>query len=293
MKPLQLLLIALPLLVSSCGLADLRSATLKEQGITPEAEQRGRQLLEAAWLAQGMDQLDRHESYEIIGKDHWKGLLGKAGNPWPVNNKALRLQYSVGTFDGKFEVLEGKKEGYSAGLQSWHYYEQARGTAANFEVKPNEKHTFVLAAFQYFFELTDRLRNVPIVAYVGEKEFDGQLYQLVFASWEKAAPHPEHDQYVLYINNETRMVDYAEFTIRDTYLAGPKKFYGSIQYKDWKTIDGIKIPFTQLIYFNDPKEKEDQYLHRLMVDSFEFDSFDKAELYPNENLSNIGDDKLP
>lgn len=291
MKAIHLHLILLLLLLSSCGLADLRSGQLKEQGITAGAEQRGRQLLNEAWKAQGMDQLREHETYEVVGKDHWKGLMGRSGNPWPVNNKPLQLRYAVNTFDGQFTVLEGKKEGFTAGLQSWQYYEQTQGQEAAFKVKPEKEYVFVIPTYQYFFELIDRLRTVPVVAYMGEKQFKGDDYDLVFASWKTAKPHAEHDQYVLYINKESRLIDYASYTIRDNFLPAPKSLYGTIQYKDWREVEGIKIPFRQLVYFNGPNKKEKKYLHRFTAESFEFDSFDKKALYPNEELDSIGDKK--
>jgi len=292
MKTIHFYLILLLPFLSSCGLADLRSDQLKEQGVTASAEQKGRQLLHEAWEAQGMDQLEKHETYEAVGTDHWKGLMGKSGNPWPVNNKPLQLRYAVGTFDGQFTVLEGKKEGFTAGLQSWQYYEQTQGQQADFSVKPEKSHVFVIPTYQYFFELIDRLRTVPVVAYMGERQFKGEDYDLVFASWEKAAPHKEHDQYVLYINKETGLIDYASYTIRDNFLPAPKNLYGTIQYKDWREVDGIKIPFQQLVYFNGPKEKEKKYLHRFLVEAFEFDGFDPKLLYPDQELEKVGNKKM-
>ncbi len=280
------------LFLQSCGLADLRNESLKERGVTSEMEEKGRALLQEAWLAQGFDKLAQHEVYEVVATDHWKGLMGRMGNPWPVNDVPIRLRYAIGTFDGQFEVLEGKKEGFTAGLQSWQYYEKKPGGSLTFQKKADGSITFILAALQYFFELPGRLRHVPVVSYMGQRELKGQTYELVFASWEKVEPHQEHDQYVLYIHPESKLIEYASYTIRDNYLPGPKTFYGTIHYSGWRTIEGVKIPFLQSVFLNDPSEKESKYLHQLSVKEFRFDSFDKGLLYPDEELEPVGDEKI-
>ncbi len=102
------------LLLQSCGLADLRTAELKKNGITASSEQRGRVLLAEAWRAKGLDNLSQHDTYEVVGIDHWKGLLGNMGKVWPVNQTPLQLRYAVNIFDGQVEILEGKEKGFRA-----------------------------------------------------------------------------------------------------------------------------------------------------------------------------------
>ena len=282
----------LALLLQSCGLADLRTATLKKEGITVENEQKGRALLDAAWRAQGLDKLDQFHTYEVVGVDHWKGLLGSMGKVWPVNKTPLRLRYAVGTFDGQVEVLEGKHKGFRAGLQSWRYYEQEAGEDIQFLEKQDERITFGLAAYQYFFELASRLRNAPVVTYLGEASFNGKAYEQVFVSWEKPEPHDEHDQYVLYIDPNTKLIEYTSYTLRENYLPGPKKIYGSIHFGGLKEVQGIKIPFQQSVFLNAPKEKERKYIHQFTISEFKFDSFDSSVLYPEPGIEPIGDQKL-
>ena len=112
------------------------------------------------------------------------------------------------------------------------------------------------------------------------------------ATWETAEPHQEHDQYLLYINQESKLIEYASYTIRENYLPGPKKFYGTIQFSDLREVKGVKIPFRQSVFLNAPKEKERKYLHQLTIEEFRFDSFDKELLYPDSSLELMGDEKL-
>ena len=215
------------------------------------------------------------------------------GKVWPDATIDIRLQYAIGTFDSQVTFHSGKREGAKAGLQSWKYYEQEPGAKLKF-ADYNKRIAFGLSAYQYFFELLDRLKKAPIISYAGEHTFKGQHYDQVFVSWEKTEPHQQHDQYVLWINRESGMLDFALYTLRENFLKmpGSKAFYGSIQFKDWRPVDGILMPHTQLVYLNSPKEKEHKHLHKLTVSEFTFDNFSLEELYPDPELERIGDDKV-
>ncbi|MFK7847299.1 MAG: hypothetical protein AB8G77_18535 [Rhodothermales bacterium] len=290
---LGILAISTLLLFSGCKLADLQTQTLKRDGLQEEQIAKGKSLLTAAWKAQGMDKLTQYTTYSVVAEDHWRGLMGKMGKVWPESRSEIELKYAINTFDSQVTFLNGKEEGLMAGLQSWQYYEQEAGGIVDFKDKADKKIRFGLSAFQYFFELGDRLKQAPIITAIGQKEREDILYDQVFITWEKTDAHMEHDQYVVWINTQSNLIEYAEFTIRDTYLKVPgyKKFYGSIRFSDFKEINGIKIPFTQHIFLNSPK-KDRKYLHKLTVSTFNFDTFALAELHPDKELKLMGDEKV-
>ena len=249
--------------------------------------------MQTAWKKQGMDKFMEHETYQVTAEDHWKGMLGRMGKLWPDNRSVIQQKIVVGTFDASVQFLDGKKEGLITGQQTWNYYEKENKTAEPVFMKKNKRKSFGMSACQYFFELSDRLLKAPIISYAGQKEFNGKQYDLVFATWEKAKQHKEHDQYILYINKATGLIEYCKFTLRDNYLKTPGSgiVYSSIQFSDLKEIDGAMIPMTQYIYFLNPKKKTKKYLHRLQVQDFKFGAFDKSELYPNKDIKKIGNSK--
>lgn len=280
-------------LLSNCKIADLRTKTLKKEGITATSTEKGKKLLQAAWKKQGMDKFMEHETYQVIAEDHWKGILGKMGKLWPENRSVIDLKFATGTFNASVQFLDGKKEGLIAGQQSWNYYEKENKLSESIFMKKDKRKSFGMSAYQYFFELSDRLLKAPIISYAGEKEFNGQQYDLVFATWDKAKQHKEHDQYMMYINKSTGLIEYCTYSVRDNYLKmpGSAMLYGSIQFADLKEIDGAMIPMTQYVYFMNPKKKTKKYLHQLKIQEFKFDAFDKSELYPNKEINEIGDSK--
>ncbi|MFT4601343.1 MAG: hypothetical protein ACI857_001523, partial [Arenicella sp.] len=202
--------------------------------------------------------------------------------------------YVVNSFDGQVTFNDGKTKDEIAGIQSWKYYEKVDTGKYDFEVKNNKSQVFGIAAFQYFTEIVGRMSNAEIIRYAGEKEFNGTNYDLVYATWKTEAAHKEVDQYILYFNKTTKMLDYASYTLRDNYLKipGSGMMYGSIAFTDYKKIDGYMVPHTQSVFLMKPEEKLKKYIHRLTIDSFSFDGFDKGELYPDKTIKTIGDSKL-
>ena len=279
--------------LTGCKHVDLRTKDFKKTGLEEAQMAKGKALLESAWQAQGMDNMVNHTTYAVQAEDHWKGLMGRMGKVWPEARSALSLKYAINTFDSQVTFLDGKEEGLTAGLQSWQYYEQEKGAAIDFKDKPNPKIRFGLSAFHYFFEFADRLKKAPIITAMDEKERDGVVYDRVFITWENLKAHGEHDQYIVWISKNSGLIEYAEFTVRDTFLKVPgyKAFYGSIHFDDFREINGVLIPFEQYIFLNKPK-KDTKYLHKLTISDFAFDTFDVAELRPNPELSKMGDEKV-
>jgi hypothetical protein len=290
MKTLKIASIAVGVsFVMTACMSSVSTKMVKQEGISQE--EKGRNLLTAAWKAQGLDHLSEHTVYEVHATDKWKGMMGKMGKMWKDMNTDLHLKYAVGSFDGQVTFKDGKKQGLTAGLQSWNYFEAKANETAVFQKKGNKKYIFGINAYQYFFELGDRLRSAPLVTFAGEKEFKGKTYDLVFITWEKVKVHKQHDQYTVWINKETRLLEFCEFTIHDPHIAGGAMIPGSIEFGDFRDVDGVSIPFMQHIYAGSPKEKHKKFLHRLTVESFTFDSFDAAVLYPDAALVKVGDSK--
>ena len=285
--PIPFLLIALVL--SSCSYSDLRTDLLKEPYEQDQLEQKARQILERAKRVHGLANLSQCQTYELTVTDDWPGLVGKFINPWPVADAAMKLRYVVGDFDGQVEFLEGEVAGEKRGIQSWQYYEQPAEGEADFSVKTDDGLVFILPAYQYFSELVLRLEQAPLLLFAGEKEYAGQSYDLVFATWKGAEPQPDLDQYLMYFNRETGRLDLCSYTLRDNPPIA-KKLYGTILFQDYREVNGIWFPFDQTVLSNEP-EPGKKYLHRLQVTKLAFDTFSPDEIRPREDLKPMGDSK--
>ena len=87
---------------------------------------------------------------------------------------------------------------------------------ATYKIKPSGDVEFkedktlktLLPTIQYWFEFPFRIIESDIVTYAGEASLNGTDYDLVFTSWGKAEPQKKIDQYLIYINKETHLIDY-------------------------------------------------------------------------------------
>lgn len=285
----QILVLSISLLLIGCK-SDIRTKHVKNQGLSSANEIKGKALLDAAWKAQGLDKLKQHQVYSFHGHDTWKGILGSIGKVWPEKNMHLDFKYEIGSFDGQVEFTSGKKKGRKSGIQNWKYYEIESDTIF---MKPNSKVQFGLSAFQYFVEMADRLRHAPIILYAGEKTFRNKTYDLVFCTWNNIKPQKDVDQYIAWINKETGLVEFTQYTIRENFMKmpGAKIFYGGIEYTNNKSIDGILIPHTQTVYAFNLKTNQRKFIHQLEVSNFEFDAFSPEALKIDKSISEGGDFK--
>lgn len=286
--------LALLLVASSCKIADISEVSKLP---IPESEKIAISKLKEVVESQGFGVLQKKNVYQFQATDHWPGWIGGLAKIWPDKTTNFIFKHNFNTFDGSALLLDGKKEGDLIGLQSWIYYEKTKGRANIQNVDTGDKFNkleFGLVVFHYFLELPYRLYHAPIKRYYGQREWKGQTYDLVFASWESEAANPDFDQYILWINTESQLVDYCIYTLRDNNSALTRHKYGSIAYQDYRDIDGFKVPFKMPILLDDgvvKKESLDKYFHQFTIQEFAFGGFEEQELYPFPDLPKMMDSK--
>ncbi len=142
---------------------------------------------------------------------------------------------------------------------------------------------FWLPTYQYFIELPIRIQKATFVSFAGTGTMEGKTYDLVFATWNKAEPQRDVDQYVLWINRQTKLVDRVDYTVRDFF----NFLKGTLFYNDYRDIGGLKIPFFMPVENKMGKGN----LHEIKVLEVKLNPFPKEELLPDKSLRYIGDDK--
>ncbi|MEO0734920.1 MAG: hypothetical protein AAFZ52_18935, partial [Bacteroidota bacterium] len=185
--------------------------------------------------------------------------------------------------------LEGRKTGKTYGLQSWQGY--LTGKDGTTKTKNSARYDWGLPTYHYVIEGPMRLRGADIVRYAGETEFEGQAYDLVYATWGEDAPHKEHDQWLVYINRNTKMVDLTELTINDFFLPMPKGMKGAtVRYDRAAADNGSYLPTVAYIQLGKPKAKK-KHVYKFELWDYTFNAFPLADLYPLPGLEPVGDAK--
>ncbi|MBX2872899.1 MAG: hypothetical protein KTR30_12385 [Saprospiraceae bacterium] len=280
--------------ISSCKIADISESSHLP---TEESQRLAEAKLQGVIQAQGFEVLQEKNIYQFKATDHWPGWMGGIAKIWPDKTTNFLFKHNFNTFDGSALLLDGKKRGDLIGLQSWIYYEKTKDSIAIQNMDTGDKFNkleFGLVVFHYFLELPYRLYHAPIKRYYGQREWRGQTYDLVFVSWESEAANPDFDQYILWINTDSQLVDYCIYTLRDNNSALTRHKYGSIAYQDYRDIDGFQVPFNMPILLDDgvvKKESLDKYFHQFTIQEFSFGGFEEQELYPLPDLPKMIDSK--
>ena len=281
------------LLLTACSVANLQTDALAD-GRIPDAESKGRQLLQMTYEKMGYDNFAVVDVYEFTANFDWStGWSMMPMNALPGNkNKNIQFRYAPRTFDGQVEFLEGPRQGHVYGLQSWETYQRDASDAPVEDLK-SKRYPWGLTAYQYILEGPMRLLGADYVRYAGEREFDGQHYDLVFVTWGDGTQKTKYDQYLVYINKETGFTDLSEITITDFFLPMPNGMKNATaRYPERKqTTAGIWLPTKTIIQLGHPKEKVEKDVYTYTMSDYKFNSFPKEVLYPMEGLRYYGDSK--
>ncbi len=285
------LLLLFVFVISSCKTVDIRT-DYALQNNTPSDIEKGKKLLKNAYLEMGYDKFENTTNYEVSSLFKWKF-------PWtmmPMNalpgnkGKNIRFRFSTNDFNGQVTYLDGRKKGKTYGLQSWKDYRFTK--KEDFKTRKSKRYNWGLATYHYVIEAPMRLLGADIIRYAGEKEFNGNQYDVVYATWKQDAPHKEHDQWLVYINKHTGMIDLTEITINDFFLPMPPGMKGATILTERKlTANGSYLPSFVTIQLGKPKSSE-KYVYTFELNDYKFDAFPKEELFPIKELEPIGDAKI-
>lgn len=227
---------------------DIRPEYLKDK-IAEKDYVKGKALLQEMQTAYGgMDNWLAHKtgSYAQVA-DWYDDKLGIAG--WDELPQQFQMTSTLGTDNSEFTLLNGPNKGQTWGVQDWKAYQKKENGKKEFI--PNEKYQHKLIFKNYWFQFPFRIGEAPIIAYAGESTVNGETYDLLYATWGSETPNRQYDQYVLYLDKETRLVEWLHFTLRDKF----NFVHPTAQFTDFKTINGIVAPFSQYITMGTPEER--------------------------------------
>ncbi len=266
--------------------ADLRTKQLKQAGYTASLAQQGRELLQRVAERHGLAAWRNYQTAEMIAVDEW---AANADGWWPIKLQRLKTQALLRTFTSRVELLNGDAKGEIFGIQSWQGYKKVNADAP-ISYSDDRVLTFYLPALQYFDELPFRLLSAEFIVYAGEKSHRGKNFHLIYATWGNFTPNLQHDQYLLWISQETLLVEMCLYTVRDLITWGT----GTIHFEDYREVQGVRFPFKQTVVLPRPEATvyplDENFFHRLTFEEVKYDVFDKQVLIIVPNKA-VGDFK--
>lgn len=260
------------------GTVDLRTDTAKNQ----PNEKRAKALLQEMGEAHGINNWENINTYTTRFEDVFFGTFGSKSHGFAEDSVQFLLKYIPKTYDGKLEFLSGKNEGISWGIQSWKSYLYTERSGHKFKEEPDI--IFWLPTYQYFIEFPLRIQNANSFAYAGETEIDGKTCEGIIASWNTTEPQRDIDQYLIWLDQQTKRIVKLEYTIREKF----NFLKGAAYFHDYKNYDGILLPSSMPVESN---LLEEGFLHVMRILDFSKNTFPERELRPNRALKPMGDSK--
>ena len=225
--------------------SDLRTPHLKKQ-ISQADYIKGRSLVSQMQEAYGG--MDRWMSFKTARyaqtADWYDDKLGIAG--WDTLPQRFQMTSTLGTDNAEFTLLNGENTGQIWGVVDGKSYHRKRSGANEFI--ENKKYQHKLIYKNYWFQFPFRMSEAPIIAYAGERTIKGKVYDLVYATWGSEKPNKQYDQYILYLDPQTKMIEWLNFTVREKL----NYFQATAQFADFADINGIISPFSQYITLGKP-----------------------------------------
>lgn len=271
-----LLLTATLLLLNSC--VDLRTETVKKN---PDSVKAKRLLVEMG-KAHGIKNWAAVTTYTASFEDEFFGKLGESSKPYPETKTQFDLNYIPASFDGQLEFTSGEWKGKKWGIQAWNTY--TINKTGNAVAAKNKDAYFWLPTYQYFIEFPLRIQEATALSYAGEQVIDGKLCDGVLASWGKTKPQKKIDQYLIWIERDTKLIYKLEYTVREYYSF----LKGAVYYTDYKDYAGIQLPQRLPVESNLVKKG---FLHEMRLINFQANTIEIDQLRPIKDLESFGDQK--
>ena len=253
------LLLILVLLVYGC-VNFLKLSDLRPEGYAyPNDPAKAQQLLTEMGAAHQISAWDSLTTYHVDFTEEFYGFIGKQAHPFKEQKMEFSLDYNPNNYDGRMVIASGAEKGKTWGIQSWQTY--LLEDDGHTKIEDNKDMTFWIPTYQYFIELPRRIQEASTIDYIGTQEINGAMTEGVIASWNSVEPQKSIDQYVIWIDTETKRIAKVEYTVRDTY----RFVTGAAHYTMYKDYDGIILPSVMPVESNLLKEG---YLHQMSINSF-------------------------
>ncbi|MEM7657139.1 MAG: hypothetical protein AAF399_13480 [Bacteroidota bacterium] len=256
MKTLWMVLMA-GVMISSCKLADLSTAQAHE-----DQSSRGKAILEGAMRAHGADKWDQIASYEGEMEDEFYGVMGNVANPHKANPVSVKLTLEPRTYGGMLHFQDQEAKDKAWGL------EDGAGYSLNWAGERSNKRAkdalFWIPTYQYFVEFPARILEADVFRYTGTEDIKGRTCDRVFVSWNQVDPQKEFDQYLVWVDQESHLIQKVEYTVREAggFLTG------FIMLEEMKDFDGILLPTRMPV--GSSLLKEGKWLHEMRIKGLVF-----------------------
>jgi hypothetical protein len=254
---MRILFLALICFACGCAIADLR---VGHEGDFSTADQnKGRDILKEVAVQGGYIPENNYNHLDVTLVDNWHGTILRWLTPVRSNNQKLQFIFGLKNIDVLMTYLDGPGTGDMVGIKDGQTFKNINGRMIRKNFQDVE--IYCLHVRRYFL-WPYVLAKMPVIAFLGEGNRNGQSYDLVFTGLSTNKANSKEDQYILWVNQKSKKVDYIEFTSRHLL----NSFHGIVAYKDYRDGGGVRFAYDITLLNN---FREQGYLHHLAVQSVE------------------------
>lgn len=260
MKLAALALVILPtaFFLSACSAADLRTPELLQPGAAAPGD--GSSSLVAAQPELCRRGLSSAAEVRIKARDIWSSSLLRQFTPLPSNDERLEFVWRPGEPDVRAEFLGGERRGEFIGVRDGRAYSIVDGRE---ELNDAAGVRVYLESARLYMEAPCSLATLGEARIAGEREINGERYDLVFVSSAVSELSQEKDQYLAWIAKNNAQLLMIQFTYRELYAS----YSGALMYSELKPL-GPAPYFTQIDVTDGPDDA--QPVHALILEDARF-----------------------
>lgn len=108
---------------------------------------------------------------------------------------------------------------------------------------------FFVRSIRHLLDFVFEMRSADVVQYAGEVKWRGQSYVRIYMTWGEPNPNWKVDQYVLWINKKTHLMERFDCTARHIlpYIRFPFA-KASVLFTGYRSINGLQVPSQIRVY---------------------------------------------
>ena len=237
----SLLITLLFCLLFSCKISDIRTPYLLEN--KEDVNKKNLLLNSVEEQYGGYENWIHTPAITAIGYDEWPTFFWRlVANPWREKKTEFSYKWLPNTDNSRMLLTSGKDKGKVYGIQNWMTYTIKDASPV---FKKKKSIWFHLPTMEYFMEFPFRIREAEFIKYAGTRLFNQTSYELLFITWDSETPNKRMDQYLIYINPDTHLIDYLELTVRDQ----GKWTYATVRFFDFIKKSQFTFPSKMEFYF--------------------------------------------
>ena len=214
---------------------------------------------------QVLRQIDPSGSYipgkvlRTAGTDIWNKPILRWLTPLDENRQAFQAELDITHQGVEFTFRNGRKKGRVIGFDGRSYSE----TDGQLLYEARSSTALYLGSLQNYLEWHQTLIRNPTLEFAGIASIAGAKHWVLYATEGDTQHLSEYDQFLIYVNTDTKQVAFVEFTMRELM----KSYKGVVHYRDYRTVQGLRMPHWVGIAGTIPSPEFDHYLE---IDRFVF-----------------------